>query len=83
MTRARFGFREDLSDDSRLVIVDLGPWDRYPTVTNDAEAVVAELVGSGQLAGRRLFYFDSEGEPGEIVLLNGRFWAFRPAEELR
>ena len=48
-----------------LVITDIGPWDKYLTVTNNAEAVVQELWNKGFLSDgmgnqRRLFYFDSE-----------------------
>src|SRR5262245_33124996 len=47
----------------QLVIRDLGPWDQYRTVTNDAEHVVKELTQQGYLyPGRRLIYIDSEGE---------------------
>ncbi len=52
-----------------VVLRDVGPWDIFPTVTNAAEVVVAELVKRLILTqGMRLFYSDSEGDPGEILL---------------
>lgn len=48
----------------KLVLEDLGSWGRHFTITNDAENVVNEL--RGRLQGRKLFYFDSEGELTEI-----------------
>jgi hypothetical protein len=47
-----------------LVIRDIGPWDSHPTVTNAAEEVVADLAK--RLGGRRLFYYDSEGQWKEV-----------------
>lgn len=71
---AESGFR-----DGSLVIRDVGPWDHHPTVTNDAEYVVSELVERGMLpGGRRLFYYDSDGNLDEIVVRDGKFAGFRP-----
>ena len=68
---------DDFLDEDPLVIKDVGPWDRHPTITNDAEAVVADLVRGGKLPeGRRLFYIDSEGERDEILIKGGRFAGF-------
>lgn len=62
-----------------LLIRDVGPWDRFGTVTNAAEEVVAELVAAGRLTpGRRLFYYDSNETIDEIVVLGGRFVGFKP-----
>jgi len=61
--------------DQYILIRDLGPWDKYATVTNAAEAVVKDLAG--RLAGRRLFYYDSEGEPSEMLHKAGQFAGFR------
>ena len=62
-----------------LVIRDLGPWDRYRTLTNDAEAVVRELWELGLLAGgRRLFYYDSLGVRDELLHADGVFKGFAP-----
>jgi hypothetical protein len=58
-----------------LTIEDLGPWDVYLTVTNDAEWVVKQVASI--LDGRRLFYRDSEGGMDEIVVEQGRFSGFR------
>jgi len=67
------------STQSFLVIKDIGPWDIFPTVTNDAENVVKELTPI--LLGRRLFYFDSDQELGEIMIRNGEFNGFAPGPE--
>lgn len=69
MTRANYEIIEDHSD--KLVLRDLGPWNRHLTITNDAECVVAELLE--RLAGRRLFYYDSDGELTELKIADGRF----------
>lgn len=62
-----------------VVIKDLGPWDTFLTITNDVEHVVNQLVKSGRLTeGRKLLYYDSEGELDEIVVRNGKFSGFAP-----
>jgi hypothetical protein len=58
-----------------ILLRDLGPWDLFPTVTNDAENVVKRLAPD--IGSRRLFYFDSEGELGELVIAGGKFAGFR------
>jgi hypothetical protein len=64
---------------TRVVIRDLGPWDKFKTVTNAAEDVVAELVADGELkAGQRLFYYDSDGNLDEILIKDGCFAGFAP-----
>jgi len=76
--KANYRIVENLEGED-LIIKDVGPWDRFPTVTNDAEAVVIELAGNGFLPeGRGLKYYDSEGEFDEIVVKNGKFVGFRP-----
>lgn len=57
-----------------VIIRDIGPWDRQMTVTNDAENVVHRLAPV--LDGRRLFYFDSEGEFSELKVTDGKFAGF-------
>ena len=67
-----------------LVIKDVGPWDQHPTVTNDAENVVRNLVAEGHLPeGRRLFYFDSDGRLDEILVKDGQFVGFAPGPEAK
>jgi hypothetical protein len=62
-----------------VVLRDLGPGDKYMSVTNAAEEVVAELITSGQLkTDQRLFYFDSENELDELVVKDGKFAGFSP-----
>lgn len=62
------------SDVDSVTIQDLGPWDKYMTVTNAAAQVVEEL--REMLNGRRLFYIDSEGNRDEILHVNGKFHGF-------
>jgi hypothetical protein len=68
MNRARYEIVEDQAG-KPLVIRDVGPWDQHPSVTNDAEGVIAELHLSGHLpADRLLFYYDSDGLLDQILL---------------
>lgn len=62
-----------------VVIRDVGPWDTFKSVTNDAEAVVRDLVASGQIKnnGQRLFYFDSDGTLDELIVRNGAYFGFK------
>jgi hypothetical protein len=77
MVRSNFEIASNISGDD-LTIKDLGPWDKYMTVTNDAENVVAELFEEGYLQdGRRLFYYDSENELTELTHENGVFKGFK------
>jgi len=59
-----------------MVIKDMGPWDKHRTITNGVEEVIAELLQ--MLQGRRLLYFDSEGDLAEILIKDGKFAGFKP-----
>lgn len=63
-----------------VVIRDLANTAGTMSVTNDAEAVVRDLVAGGQLApnGQRLFYFDCDEALDELVVANGEFVGFQP-----
>ena len=62
-----------------VTIRDVGPWDRFMSVTNDAENVVEDLFRLGFLSeGERLFYYDSDDELDEIVIEDGQFKRFAP-----
>jgi hypothetical protein len=50
----------------RMVIRDLGPWDQHKTITENAENVVRDLWLNHKLYDRRLFYYDKQGDFGEI-----------------
>lgn len=77
MRRARYRTIASLS--GWVFVQDIGPWDEHPTVTNDAENVVADLVVAGELPpGRRLFYIDSEGQVDELLVAEGQFAGFAP-----
>lgn len=70
---------DDFLQKEPLVIRDVGPWNRHMTVTNGAEEVVDELAAQGRLPeGRRLLYYDSEGQLDEILVRDGKFAGFAP-----
>lgn len=71
MNGARY---EIVSDGKMLVLRDVGPWSEHPTVTNDAEQVVEELAA--RVGGRRLLYYDSDGELTEIRHDGAKFIGF-------
>jgi hypothetical protein len=77
--RANYDILEFESNDQELIILDLGPWNKFSTVTNAAEQVVRELAPT--LQGRRLLYYDSEGRLDEIVVINGEFAGFAPGPQ--
>lgn len=54
-----------------LVIRDIGPWEMHLSVTNGAEIVVAELLS--RLNGRKLYYYDTEGNLDQLVIKGGKF----------
>jgi hypothetical protein len=70
------------ANDDRIVIEDIGPWDRYMTVTNAAESVIEELGKQyGGIGKRRVFYYDSEGEMTELLVKDGKFMGFAPVSQ--
>lgn len=83
--RARWVVLEDdLLGEDPLVIQDAGDHSRVPTITNDAEAMVLDLVAKGHLPpGRRLFYIDSDGQRDEILVRDGQFAGFGPEPRRR
>lgn len=64
------------SDDRSVTIRDEGPWSYHPTVTNDADWVVASLLTI--IGKRRLFYVDSDGRLDELLIKASRFAGFAP-----
>ena len=61
------------SNDEWLTIRDVGPWNKFPTITNGAELVVAELVKANMLRpGQRLAYYDNDGHKDEIIVNDQR-----------
>lgn len=58
----------------RILIKDLGPWDKHLTVTNGAEIVVEQLAA--RLNGRKLDYIDSDGQIDQLVVKDGKFVGF-------
>jgi hypothetical protein len=77
MNHARWEIVEDTAD--CLCIRDIGPWNVYLTVTNDAEWVVERLAA--RLAGRRLEYYDSQGNRDRLLVENGRFAGYAPVRK--
>jgi hypothetical protein len=75
--KPRFEIVESTPD--YVLIRDVGPWDQYLTVTNGAEEVVAELAP--MLNGRRLEYYDSEGARDQLLVKDGKFAGFGPANQ--
>lgn len=60
-----------------ICLLDLGPWDQFKTITADVALVISELQQANKLPpGKRLFYWDSEGDFGEIILKAGKFDQF-------
>jgi len=50
-----------------VLIKDVGPWDKYLTVTNAAESVIQELFSDGHLHFLpRLFYVDTDDQIDEL-----------------
>ena len=76
---ARFEVIQKWRGDKPLIIRDIGPWDKHPSVTNDPEGTVEGLVAQG-LAPKdgELLYFDSEGQLDALKIRNGQFAGFAP-----
>ena len=75
MTRCRYTVVRDMPYE---IIID-DDNDGAMSVTNDAEAVVAELTERGRLRdGKRLFYYDSDRNLDELCHSGGRFTGFAP-----
>jgi hypothetical protein len=78
MRIANYGIAKQ--DDKVIVLQDLGPWSSFPTITNSAEEVVAALAPV--LDGRRLYYYDSDGDLTELEYKDGVFTGFGFPEEV-
>lgn len=74
MSKANYSIESEMA--GYITLRDEGPWDRFMTITNAAEEVVAEIAP--RLGSRRLYYIDSEGRLDEIVVKDGRFAGFKP-----
>ncbi len=70
--KANYKILEETPD--HILIQDIGPWDKFKTVTNAAEEVVTEMLPL--LGDRRLDYIDSEGERATLVIRRGKFTGF-------
>ena len=72
--------------DMFVLLIDVGPWHQYQTITNAAEEVVDEICTDYDMTRRHLIYIDSEGEPGELLIDHStsrrpRFAGFAPAPD--
>jgi len=65
------------SYDGDVLLIDLGPWDKFKTITNDAENIIKYLYERGLCIGQKVFYIDSDGEMGELLHQNGVFTGFK------
>ena len=82
MKKPNFVIEKKDTERKRLYIRDVGPWDKFPTVTNGAEEVVDALVKSHILEdGYRLLYYDSDGNLDELLVKDGLFAGFNPGNE--
>lgn len=67
-----------------VLLLDMGPWDKFKTITNAAEDVVFDMYAHKGLGHRRLFYVDSDGDITQLVHDgNGNFIDFRAAGDPR
>ena len=75
-------FRIEQATSEKLVLGDMGPWDKYMTITNDAEYVVEQVAS--MLGNRKLFYYDSANILTEIILYRGnKFSGFKWVEAIK
>lgn len=69
------------ANETCIVLKDMGPWNRYMTITNAAEHVIEDMQRIFIIGNRRIFYYDSEGELTELLVKDGRFAGFAPAKK--
>ena len=75
MIRSNFSILEFTDD--RILLKDLGPWNRYRTITNDAENVIEHLHKTNRCGKRRVIYKDSGEDLTELLHDgNGNFLGF-------
>jgi len=72
MRHAKFSIVGSYAD--RIIIKDDGPWNLYPTITNDPEWAVEQMADV--LNGRHLLYIDSEGRMDQLRVNAGHFAGF-------
>jgi hypothetical protein len=68
--KARYKLVKGTQDSAAITIEDIGWEECRRSITNDAEAVVEDLVRQGWdfSTGLRLFYIDSDGITDEILV---------------
>jgi len=78
MGGARFLVFDSYIPAGTLILLDLGPWHQYRTLTNAAEAVVSGLYSYGLLkSSPRLLYIASDGERTEMCYQLDEFQGFK------
>jgi hypothetical protein len=71
-------FRISHRNPASIDIIDVGPWDKYFTVTNDAEHVIETLIMTwGLTADQRVFCVDSDNSYGELCHDGKEFTGFK------
>jgi hypothetical protein len=68
MMATKANYRVEAINSKSIVLRDIGPWDKFMTITNAAEQVVVKIDTNFRLSGRRLFYYDTDGELTELLL---------------
>lgn len=67
-----------------LILRDIGPWNQFPTITNEVEFVLKHIRDNyandhaNNNKPKRVFYIDSEGQLNEIVHNHYTFVKFAP-----
>ena len=64
--RSNYNIIKDTKD--YILLKDIGPWDIYKTITNDAEGIIYDLKHI--LNQRQLRYIDSEGDTCALLYSN-------------
>jgi len=62
-----------------LLLKDIGPHDKFLSITNDAENVVKKVAPV--LDDRFLYYIDTNNEISELIVKEGKFSSFRILDE--
>ncbi len=75
MTRARYSIRR-YAPELIALVDEFDEGTPSMSLTNDAEAVIAELVRQNLIGDRRVLYRDSSGVWDEILVKDGRFAGF-------
>ena len=71
-------YKIEIVDEKLVLLKDIGPWDQFKTITNNAKEVVEEIRELGHLeTDPNLLYWDSEGNLTELVYNDSGFLDFK------